>query len=93
MARDPNSQWKQILIIVPIVGTASATILYVLRLYARHMITQKLRIEDIIMGLGLIFTWGVAACVVYGRLDFTEILAYSPSASKSLDHTISSSTS
>lgn len=67
MAQSVNTDWKRVLIVVPIVGTAVATIIYALRLYARHMVTQKLRIEDIFMGIGLIFTWGVASCTVYGK--------------------------
>lgn len=67
MAQHTDTHWRRVLIIVPIVGTGVATVIYGLRLYARHMVTQKLRIEDLIMGLGVICTWGVAACIVYGE--------------------------
>ncbi len=67
MAQPAGTHWRKVLIVVPIVGTAVATIIYALRLYARHMVTQKLRVEDVLMGIGLIFTWGVAVCTVYGK--------------------------
>ncbi|KAJ5110413.1 hypothetical protein N7532_000948 [Penicillium argentinense] len=64
----PSQHWREVLIIVPLVGTAVATIVYVLRVYARHIVTQKLRIEDLLMGIGLFFTWGVAGCIVYAAI-------------------------
>lgn len=67
MQQDADTHWRIVLIVVPIVGTAIATIVYILRLYARHIVTQKLRIEDFFMGMGLFFTWGVAICIVYGE--------------------------
>lgn len=57
--------WKHVLIIVPIVGTAFATLCFTLRIYSRLKVLRGLRVEDILMGVGLICTYGVAACTVY----------------------------
>ncbi|KAJ5344357.1 uncharacterized protein N7506_002722 [Penicillium brevicompactum] len=62
--------WKHVLIIVPIVATAFATLCFTLRIYSRLKVLRGLRVEDILMGVGLICTYGVAACIVYsGFLD------------------------
>ncbi|KAJ5087142.1 hypothetical protein N7456_010758, partial [Penicillium angulare] len=61
----PEHHWRKILIIIPIVGTAVATIVFVLRLYARHIAVHTLRVEDLLMGMGLLCTYGVAICTVY----------------------------
>jgi hypothetical protein len=57
--------WKDILIIVPVVCTAFATFCYGLRIYSRLKVLHGLRVEDILMGAGLICTYGVAACTIY----------------------------
>jgi hypothetical protein len=59
--------WRNVLIIVPIVGTAIATVFYPLRLYSRQLVVYGVGIEDALMGLGLLFTYGVAICIVYGE--------------------------
>lgn len=62
MAQSANTDWKIAPDSIPIVGTAVSAITYALRLYARHMVPQKLRTEDTVMGIGLIF--GVLQCAL-----------------------------
>ncbi|KAJ5604537.1 hypothetical protein N7510_009691, partial [Penicillium lagena] len=57
--------WRNALIIVPIVGTTVATIFFILRLCCRYVVAHKLRVEDLLMGMGLLCTYGVATCQVY----------------------------
>lgn len=57
--------WKIVLIVVPTVATSIATAIYLLRIYSRIKVLHGLRVEDILMGAGLICTYGVAACIVY----------------------------
>lgn len=57
--------WRDVLIIVPIVGTTIATIFFIIRLSCRYFVAHKLRVEDLLMGMGLLCTYGVAICVVY----------------------------
>ncbi|KAJ5306934.1 hypothetical protein N7508_005949, partial [Penicillium antarcticum] len=67
----PNGQpdhWKAVLIIVPIVCTGLAMACFLLRLYSNFLAHHKLRIEDALMGAGLLCTWGVAICIVYSAI-------------------------
>lgn len=64
MLHEPD-YWKNVLIIVPIVCTAFATLCFMLRIYSRLKVLRGLRVEDVLMGVGLILTSGVAACIVY----------------------------
>lgn len=64
MLHEPD-YWKNVLIIVPIVCTAFATLCFILRIYSRLKVLRGLRVEDVLMGVGLILTSGVAACIVY----------------------------
>jgi hypothetical protein len=57
--------WRNVLIIVPIVGTTLATIVFILRLCCRYVVAHKFRVEDLLMGVGLLCTYGVAICQVY----------------------------
>lgn len=68
----PSHYWRNVLIIVPIV----ATIFFILRLYYRNVVAHKLRVDDILMGMGLLCTYGVATCQVYCK--YLGILKYRP---------------
>lgn len=57
--------WKSVLIVVPIVCTAFAALCFALRIYSRLKVLRGLRVEDLLMGFGLLCTCGVAACIVY----------------------------
>ncbi|KAJ5152570.1 uncharacterized protein N7482_009048 [Penicillium canariense] len=61
----PADHWRDVLIILPIVATTVATGIFVLRLYARYLVVHGLRIEDLLMGMGLLCTYGYATYVVY----------------------------
>jgi hypothetical protein len=62
---DRPDHWKIVLIVVPIVATSTATAFYLLRIYSRIRALHGLLAEDILMGLGVICTYGVATCIVY----------------------------
>ncbi|KAJ5931146.1 hypothetical protein N7466_006639 [Penicillium verhagenii] len=68
MRASPDHHWRDILIIVPVVGTAVATVVFFLRLYARYITVRRLRVEDILMGMGLLCTYGVAVCTIYSAV-------------------------
>ncbi|CAG8060300.1 unnamed protein product [Penicillium salamii] len=61
--------WKSVLIVVPIVCTAFAALCFALRIYSRLKVLRGLRVEDVLMGVGLLCTCGVAACIVYSFLE------------------------
>lgn len=64
MTWEENRYWKNALTIVPIVGAAFATITYALRLYSRRYTTAGLKLEDWLMGVGLILSYCATAFVV-----------------------------
>ncbi|KAJ5766089.1 uncharacterized protein N7511_003705 [Penicillium nucicola] len=68
MPHGKPEHWEAVLINVPIVCTGVATACYALRLFSRYLLDHKLRIEDGMMGAGVICTWGVAICIVYSAV-------------------------
>ncbi|SPB52010.1 unnamed protein product [Aspergillus niger] len=64
MTSEENRHWRNVLTIVPIVGTALATLSYVLRLYSRRFTTAGLKLEDWLMGAGLLLSYCATAFVV-----------------------------
>ncbi|KAE8374852.1 hypothetical protein BDV26DRAFT_283956 [Aspergillus bertholletiae] len=66
--------WKNVLTVVPIVGAAFATLTYILRLVSCRISTVGLRLEDFLMGIGLILSYCATAFVIYRLMDDSEIL-------------------
>lgn len=64
MAYKQNTYWKDVLIIVPIVGASLATVTYLLRLYSRRLTAAGFFLEDILMGIGLIISYCATAFVI-----------------------------
>jgi hypothetical protein len=64
MANKVNAYWKNVLTIVPIIGAAVATIIYLLRLYCRRMKALGFLLEDYLMGVGLIISYCATAFVI-----------------------------
>ncbi|KAJ5905986.1 uncharacterized protein N7473_002902 [Penicillium subrubescens] len=64
MTPEHNTYWKNVLIIVPIVGAGTATVVYLLRLYSRRLAAVGLLLEDLLMGIGLIISYCATAFVV-----------------------------
>lgn len=65
---EENTYWKNVLTIVPIVGSGVATIIYFLRLFARRVGgTTRWQLEDILMGIGVLISYGATAFVVYSQ--------------------------
>lgn len=65
-----NTYWKNVLTIVPIVGSCVATIVYFLRLFARRVGgTTKWQLEDVLMGIGVLISYGATAFVVYSQFN------------------------
>ncbi|KAB8077317.1 integral membrane protein [Aspergillus leporis] len=60
-----NTYWKNVLTVVPIVGAAVATLSYILRLVSCRISTIGLRLEDFLMGIGLILSYCATAFVIY----------------------------
>ncbi|KAE8317698.1 hypothetical protein BDV41DRAFT_561235 [Aspergillus transmontanensis] len=69
-----NTYWKNVLTVVPIVGAAIATLTYLLRLVSCRISTVGLRLEDLLMGIGLILSYCATAFVIYRLMDDSEIL-------------------
>ena len=62
-----NLYWGNVVAIVPTVGAALATLIYALRLIACRMSTVGWRLEELLMGIGLILSYGVTAFVIYSE--------------------------
>lgn len=70
MAPEHNTYWKDVLIIVPIVGAGTATLVYLLRLYSRRLAAVGLLLEDLLMGIGLLISYCATAFVVQSEHFF-----------------------
>ncbi|KAH8883254.1 hypothetical protein GQ53DRAFT_753136 [Thozetella sp. PMI_491] len=58
--------WKNVLIAVPILFCALATASYILRIVCRRLNHGgSIKIEDVLMGIGLLLSYGVTAWTVY----------------------------
>lgn len=62
-----GNYWRVVLIAVPIVGAAIATIFFLLRLYSRHLTEKQLDIGDLLMFFGLLFSYGVTISTIVGE--------------------------
>ena len=63
-----ESYEKRITIAIPIVFSALATVVYLARLYARRMTAAKFGIDDVLMAVGLLLSFGATFSVVWGKL-------------------------
>lgn len=68
MAND--NYWQAVLITVPIVGAAIATLFFLLRLYSRLLTSIKLNIGDLLMFFGLFFSYGATISTILGEYNF-----------------------
>lgn len=60
----PLNHWGITLVVVPIVACVVTTIFFVLRLYSRRLVRQNLNVGDMLMGIGLAFSYGLTLCTV-----------------------------
>ncbi|KAE8370703.1 hypothetical protein BDV27DRAFT_140295 [Aspergillus caelatus] len=81
-----NTYWKNVLTVVPIVGAAIATLTYILRLVSCRISTVGLRLEDLLMGIGLILSYCATAFVIYRLMDDSEILGAIHGVRQDLDY-------
>lgn len=63
-----NPYWKNVLTIVPLVSSALATVIYLLRLFARRLgVSSGWQVEDVFMGLAVLVSYGATVFVVYSQ--------------------------
>lgn len=61
-----NPYWKNVLTIVPLISSALATVIYLLRLFARRLgVSSGWQVEDVFMGLAVLVSYGATVFVVY----------------------------
>ncbi|KAI9924930.1 hypothetical protein MW887_006336 [Aspergillus wentii] len=56
--------WRNVLIVVPLLGAALATVFFFLRVYSRRVSGVGLKTEDFLAGIGLVASYGVTVCVI-----------------------------
>ncbi|KAL5356141.1 hypothetical protein BJX96DRAFT_142368 [Aspergillus floccosus] len=67
--QEESNHWSRTLIAIAIMTIVLATIAFVFRLYSRQKTNWKLAIEDIFMGLGLLFSYGLNVCVIIAAFN------------------------
>ncbi|OGM48027.1 hypothetical protein ABOM_002679 [Aspergillus bombycis] len=61
--------WSRLLIVLSIVGAVVATLFYLLRLYSHCLGTGKLDAGDVLLGLGLVLSYGITITTVVAALE------------------------
>lgn len=61
-----SPSWSRTLIAIAIIFVFLATIAFLLRLFSRLRTSWKPAIEDVLLGIGLLFSYLLSACVVIG---------------------------
>jgi hypothetical protein len=62
-----RGKWADVLTVVPIVSAVLATLIYLLRLYSRRLGGSGFMIEDALMGIGLLLSYGATIFVIYSQ--------------------------
>ncbi|GKZ76853.1 hypothetical protein AnigIFM56816_008142 [Aspergillus niger] len=65
----PLNHWGITLVVVPIVACVVTTLFFILRLYSRRLVRQKLDLGDVLMGIGLFFSYGLTLCTVISAFN------------------------
>ncbi|KAL3263006.1 hypothetical protein ABHI18_002215 [Aspergillus niger] len=65
----PLNHWGITLVVVPIVACVVTTLFFILRLYSRRLVRQKLDLGDVLMGIGLVFSYGLTLCAVISAFN------------------------
>ncbi|KAJ5811535.1 hypothetical protein N7474_007836 [Penicillium riverlandense] len=60
-----SPSWSRTLIVIAITFTVLATIFFALRLYSRKKTSWKPAIDDVFLGIGLLFSYLLSACVFW----------------------------
>jgi hypothetical protein len=61
---EESTYWSRTLIAVAFAGVILATIVFLLRLFCRTKTNWKLATEDLFMGVGLVFSYGLSTCII-----------------------------
>lgn len=73
-----SPSWSRTLIAIAITFVILATISFLLRLFSRLRTSWKPAVEDLFLGIGLLFSYLFSACVVIGALGrFPDPLLFS----------------
>ena len=62
-----NPYWKNVLTIVPLLSSALATVVYLLRVFARRLGVSGWLVEDLLRGMGVLVSYGATVFVVYSQ--------------------------
>ena len=65
--RRESPSWSRTLIAIAIAFVVVATIAFLLRIYSRQKTVWRVALEDVLMGIGLTFSYLLSACVIIGK--------------------------
>ncbi|KAE8380083.1 hypothetical protein BDV26DRAFT_290643 [Aspergillus bertholletiae] len=63
-----SEYWRLVSIVVPIICGVLATAVFLLRLYCRRADGQAFTIDDLMMGMGLLFSYAVTGCTTFSAV-------------------------
>jgi hypothetical protein len=59
-----NEYWKTVSVVVVLVFAGLATLAYALRMYAARISSGKFKVEDYLMGIGLLLSYGATVATI-----------------------------
>ena len=59
-----NEYWKTVSIVVVLVFASLATLTYALRMYAARISSGRFKVEDYLMGIGLLLSYGATVATI-----------------------------
>ena len=63
-----NEYWKTVSVVVVLVFAGLATIAYALRMYAARISSGRFKVEDYLMGIGLLLSYGATVATILSTL-------------------------
>lgn len=69
-----DEYWKTVSTVVVLVFAGLATLAYALRMYAMRISLGKVKVEDILMGIGLLLSYGATVATVLSTFEMPLFL-------------------